>query len=91
MVCAKALYNYVDAGLIGIKNHHHSKKIFKKSKQNRAKVNKNNLPRKLLGYKTADELFEEELDKIIKWMLHSQCPTCYCNLEKENQVKICIM
>ncbi len=24
----------------------------------------NSLPRKLLGYKTSDELFEEELDKI---------------------------
>lgn len=64
MVCVKVLYNYVDAGLIGIKNHHHSKKLSKKSKQNRAKVNKNSLPRKLLGYKTVDELFEEELDKI---------------------------
>lgn len=64
MVCAKALYNYVDAGLIGIKNHHLPEKLSKKSKQNRAKINKNILPRKLLGYKTADELFEEELDKI---------------------------
>lgn len=64
MVCAKALYNYVDAGLIGIKNHHLPEKLSRKSKQNRAKINKNILPRKLLGYKTADELFEEELDKI---------------------------
>ena len=58
MVCVKTLYNYVDAGLIRFK------KLSRKSKQNRAKINKNNLPRKLLGYKTADELFEEELDKI---------------------------
>lgn len=43
MVCVKTLYDYVDSGLIGIKNHH---------------------LRKLLGYKTSDELFEEELDKI---------------------------
>lgn len=64
MVCVKALYNYVYAGLIGIKNHHLPEKLSKKSKQNRAKVNKNSLSRKLLGYITADELFEEELDKI---------------------------
>ena len=64
MVCVKTLYNYVDAGLIRIKNHHLFKKLSRKSKQNRAKVNKNSLPRKLLGYKTVDELFEEELDKI---------------------------
>ena len=64
MVCVKALYNYVYAGLIGIKNHHLPEKLSKKSKQNRAKVNKNSLPRKLLGYITADELIEEELDKI---------------------------
>ena len=64
MVCVKTLYNYVDARLIGIKNHHLFEKLSKKSKQNRAKVNKISLPRKLLEYKTADELFEEELDKI---------------------------
>lgn len=43
MVCVKTLYNYVDSGLIGSKNHH---------------------LRKLLVYKTSDELFKEELDKI---------------------------
>lgn len=64
MVCVKALYNYVDAGLIGIKNHHLPEKLSEKSKQNRAKVNKNSLPRKLLEYKTVDKLFKEELDKI---------------------------
>ena len=64
MVCVKALYNYVDAGLIGIKNQHLPEKLSRKSKQNRAKVNKNSLPRKLLEYKTIDKLFKEELDKI---------------------------
>lgn len=29
MVCVKTLYNYVDAGLIGIKNHHLSKSFLK--------------------------------------------------------------
>ena len=64
MVCVKALYNYVDAGLIGIKNHHLPEKLSKKSKQNRAKVNKNSLPKKFLEYNTIDNLFKEELDKI---------------------------
>lgn len=91
MVCAKALYNYVDAGLIGIKNHHHSKKIFKKSKQNRANVNKNSLPRKLLEYKTVDELFEEELDKIYQVDAAYPVSNLLLQFRKENQVKICIM
>ena len=64
MVCVKALYNYVDAGLIEIKNHHLPEKLSRKSKQNRANVNKNSVPRKLLDYKTIDKLFKEELDKI---------------------------
>ncbi len=47
MVCVKTLYNYVDAGLIGIKNHHLPEKLSRKSKQNRAKVNKRKLGRSI--------------------------------------------
>lgn len=47
MVCVKTLYNYVDAGLIGIKNHHLPEKLSRKSKQNRANVNKRKLGRSI--------------------------------------------
>ena len=47
MVCVKTLYNYVDAGLIGIKNHHLPEKLSRKSKQNRAKLNKRKLGRSI--------------------------------------------
>lgn len=39
----------------------------------RIKTWRNGLPRKLLGYHTPDDLFEDEL-------LNCQCSTCYCNL-----------
>ncbi len=40
MVCVKALYNYVDAGLIGIKPHHLTEKLSRKNKHHRTKENK---------------------------------------------------
>ena len=47
MVCVKTLYNYVDAGLIGIKNHHFPEKLSRKTKQTRINENKRKLGRSI--------------------------------------------
>ena len=47
IVCVKTLYNYVDAGLIGIKNHHLPEKLSRKAKQTRIKENKRKLGRSI--------------------------------------------
>lgn len=47
MVCVKTLYNYVDAGLIGIKNHHLPEKLSRKAKQTRINEHKRKLGRSI--------------------------------------------
>lgn len=47
MVCVKTLYNYVDAGLIEIKNQHLPEKLSRKPKQIYAKYNKRKLGRSI--------------------------------------------
>lgn len=46
-VAKSKFINYVDAGLIGIKNHHLPEKISRKPKQNYAKANKRKLGRSI--------------------------------------------
>lgn len=40
MVCVKTLYNYVDSGLIGIKNHHLPTKLSRRHRQEKTRKNK---------------------------------------------------
>lgn len=47
MVCVKTLYNYVDSGLIGIKNHHLPEKLARKPRKYRHKENKRKLGRSI--------------------------------------------
>ncbi len=47
MVCVKTLYNYVDAGLIGIKNHHLPEKLSRSPKVVRTRENKRKLGRSI--------------------------------------------
>lgn len=47
MVCVKTLYNYVDSGLIGIKNHHLPEKLARKPKQAKSYKNKRKLGRSI--------------------------------------------
>ena len=47
MVCVKTLYKYVDAGLIGIKNHHLPVKLSRKTKTVRQNENKRKLGRSI--------------------------------------------
>lgn len=47
MVCVKTLYNYVDSGLIGIKNHHLPEKLSRKPKKVRSNENKRKLGRSI--------------------------------------------
>lgn len=47
MVCVKTLYNYVDAGLIGIKNHHLPEKLSRKPKKVYVNENKRKLGRSI--------------------------------------------
>jgi len=65
IVCVKTLYNYVDLGLIR-RFIPKGMRIDQLSTQAIADVETwcNSLPRKLLNYRTPDEIFEEELDKI---------------------------
>lgn len=47
MVCVKTLYNYVDAGLLEIKNHHLPEKLSRSTKKAISKVNKRKLGRSI--------------------------------------------
>ena len=47
MVCVKTLYNYVDAGLLKIKNHHLPEKLSRKPKKTRINKNKRKLGRSI--------------------------------------------
>lgn len=47
MVCVKTLYNYVDAGLIGIKNHNLPEKLSRSTKKKRSNENKRKLGRSI--------------------------------------------
>jgi len=47
MVCVKTLYNYVDFGLIGIKNHHLPEKLSRKPKKKHTRLNKRKLGRSI--------------------------------------------
>ena len=41
----------------------------------------NDLPRKILGYRTPEELFQEHLNRIASavWKIWGNCPIRYCN------------
>ena len=46
----------------------------------------NNLPRKILGYKIPDELFEAKLDEFMQFD-QGKCANCSCNLWQNKNVK----
>lgn len=47
MVCVKTLYNYVDAGLFDIRNHHLPEKLSRNTKKNTIRINKRKLGRSI--------------------------------------------
>ena len=63
MVCTKTLYNYIDLGLLEIKN---AERMSNYNPDDIAFIEDwmNTLPRRILGYKTPEELFELQLDII---------------------------
>ena len=72
MVCSKTIYNYIDLGLLEIRNGLLRRFIPKGVAINEYSIDEvafiedwsKTLPRKLLNYRAPDELFEDELDAI---------------------------
>ena len=75
MVCTKTLYNYTDFGLLPLSNIDLPIKLRINTKPSRTRKHKKNLgksieewmnalPRRILGYKTPEDLFESHLDVI---------------------------
>ncbi|WP_408580214.1 MULTISPECIES: hypothetical protein [Clostridium] len=78
MVCTKTLYNYIDLGLLSVTNANLPIKLRRNTKQSKRKRIShydsldiafieewmNTLPRRILNYKTSEDLFKMHLDQI---------------------------
>ncbi len=83
MVCVKTLYNYVDAGLIGIKNHHLPEKLSRSPKVVRTRENKRKLGRSIEERPSIVDSREE--------FGHWECDLVLCAKTKDDKVLLTML
>ena len=83
MLCTKTINNYIDKGLMKIRNHHLPEKISRKPKREQVRKNKRELGRSIEEHSDIDSKLEFghwEADLVIGQKEKSA--TCSCNLRK---------